>query len=495
MSYDYAVIGAGAAGMSAAIILARTGAKVVLLEKAPQLAPLLRGFTRHGVHFDTGLHCLGGLADGDVLDVFLRYLGMADKVEKIPFRPEGFDRFRCLEPAWEFDFPYGWDRIADALSAAFPAEEPAVREYLRTIRDHYESLPYINMQAEFDPMQLLPDALGLTLGGFLDRLTDNPRLKTILSFHWLLHGVAPDEAPLASHARVAASYYGAVHGLRGGGRSLVDAFTTQLKAYGVDVFCGSGAARIDFSAAGSVSGVRTESGDGLGCHACIATLHPRHLVDMVPESLFRSAYRTRLKTHEDTCSAFVLYAACDGIPEALQGRNLILAPDSRSVCSPDSAFTRDPPIYVAGTAPDRARQVSPGGFTAICPASPTATSRWADTGTGKRPPDYTAFKEQVTMDICRRLDATCPEIMATVTDMELATPLTIRDYVHTPAGSLYGIKHRMGDHVLAPQTRARGLFLAGQSIVAPGVFGAMLSSVVTCGTILGHERLRKELQA
>ena len=81
-----------------------------------------------------------------------------------------------------------------------------------------------------------------------------------------------------------------------------------------------------------------------------------------------------------------------------------------------------------------------------------------------------------------------------ITSLEAATPLTMRDYAHTPLGSLYGIKHRVDDHPLGARTHAAGLYLAGQSILAPGLVGAMLSSFLTCGTILGHERMLKELQ-
>jgi all-trans-retinol 13,14-reductase len=43
-------------------------------------------------------------------------------------------------------------------------------------------------------------------------------------------------------------------------------------------------------------------------------------------------------------------------------------------------------------------------------------------------------------------------------------------------------------------TRLGNLYLAGQSIVAPGVLGAMISGFVACGSFLGHDRLRSELK-
>ncbi|WP_026842265.1 FAD-dependent oxidoreductase [Citrifermentans bremense] len=60
MRYDFAVIGAGVSGITSALILAKHGRSVALLEKAPRTAPLLRGFSRQGVQFDTGFHYTGG---------------------------------------------------------------------------------------------------------------------------------------------------------------------------------------------------------------------------------------------------------------------------------------------------------------------------------------------------------------------------------------------------------------------------------------------------
>ena len=68
MSYDYLIIGAGASGLTSALILAQEGYRVALIERSPYLAPLLRGFSRRGVYFDTGFHYSGGLGRGEILD-------------------------------------------------------------------------------------------------------------------------------------------------------------------------------------------------------------------------------------------------------------------------------------------------------------------------------------------------------------------------------------------------------------------------------------------
>ncbi|MCK5915372.1 MAG: NAD(P)-binding protein, partial [Deltaproteobacteria bacterium] len=83
MKYDYLVVGAGVSGISSALLLARFGFRVALLEQAPRLAPLIDGFVRHGVYFETGFHYAGGLEAGGVLERSLRLLGVADDLQRV----------------------------------------------------------------------------------------------------------------------------------------------------------------------------------------------------------------------------------------------------------------------------------------------------------------------------------------------------------------------------------------------------------------------------
>jgi all-trans-retinol 13,14-reductase len=94
-----------------------------------------------------------------------------------------------------------------------------------------------------------------------------------------------------------------------------------------------------------------------------------------------------------------------------------------------------------------------------------------------------------------RILDTCHEFDGEIEIIDGATPLTLRDFSNSPAGSLYGAKHRVGQYNPMSGTRIGGLYLIGQSIVAPGVLGAVISAFLACGSILGHDRLRKELTA
>ncbi len=123
------------------------------------------------------------------------------------------------------------------------------------------------------------------------------------------------------------------------------------------------------------------------------------------------------------------------------------------------------------------------------------TRRWEDSISGKRPEGYRLFKNEMAERIGRSIEASCPEIAGRITDMEFATPLTLRDYTNSPYGSIYGVKHRVGQYNPIPVTRLRGLYLAGQAVVAPGIMGAVMSGFLACENIFGRDHLQEELKA
>jgi all-trans-retinol 13,14-reductase len=493
MKYDYVVIGAGVSGMSTAIILAKSGFDVALVEKSRKTAPLIRGFTRNGIYFDTGFHYTGSYAKDEILDVFFRYLGLADQLQRVPYDPEGFDIFRSSKSGFEFRFPYGYDRIRQKFYETFPAEKSTVDTYLQAVKETYNSFPYISLNEGATPAGMQNRVHGQSLKEFLDRLTDNRTLKLILSLHCLLHGVPSDEIPFVNHACIVGPYYESVHGISGGGRSIAKAFEVQLKKLGVDVYCGHGVSKIRLSSDNTPAGVRLEDGQKLDCNGCVATVHPSKFLDLIPDPLFRPAYRKRLKRLEETGSANILYAGCNSPPEQLGRANILVSPDLNITGLRQTGPLENRPLFISCARPKVAASAK-HGITAICPASGSQTNRWSDSMTGKRPSDYTDYKEELTEKLCQYIGTVCPELIEKISFTECATALTLRDYSHSPFGSLYGVKHKVGQYNPLPLTKAKGLFLAGQAIAAPGILGAVVSAFLVCGIIIGHYRVLKELK-
>lgn len=491
MKFDHVVIGSGISGLACAVILAQRGRRVAVVEKAAQPAPLLKGFERKGLHFDTGFHYTGAYGRGEVLDVYFRCLGIEDGLTKVPYDPDCFDAARFPQDGFSFAFPQGYDRLRQRLHADFPQEKKGIDAYLRIVAEEFGRSPHLNLDLPFDAVgafnPLHEQSVATCLGG----LFRDPRLRALLSLHFLLYGVEPAQASMALHAQVCGSMYQSVHGIQGGGKSLAAAFTRRLKELGVILLTGRGVERIEV-ASGQCRGVALEDGEVVRADGCIAAIHPCSLLSMVDEAAFRPATRRRFQTFEDTTSGFMFSAAVKAFPKILDRKNLFLCPDLDldGYCRPDRPIEKRPFFLAAAGATDGS---SARGMILLCPASIEEMQPWLHSGPRDRPESYRTMKRELMDRVQAHVSRSIPEI-GSMNMLDCATPLTFRDWTGAPSGSLYGIKQKHGQIAPSPLTKIKGLLLCGQALTGPGVLGATISAFLTCGFILGSEALRKEVQ-
>ena len=487
------VIGGGISGATAALLLAKHGRRVTLVEKAGHLCPTLRGFTRKGVFFDTGLHYSGELGANEILDTYLGYLGMGS-LPKVALNPAGFDviRFsdgRCIA------LPAGLDALSAALHAAFPKDSHVIKKYLDTVCQIFASSSFLNFSVAGAQEKALDPLWMQTLEAFLSCQTSDEDLKTVLSIHCLLHGVSPQEVSLLHHARVSASYYRSAHTFAGGGKTLADAFATRLEEEGVSLKLGHAVDRILFTPAKTIAGVMLKNGERVDADSVVYTAHPYYLPDMVPEDALRAVFKKRLKQLRETISAYILFGATNHLPEHLHRRNLFLCQAKTPL---GQAFARNKPpdhgpFYVTSShfVPDHSP--SNVGVEVFVPGWLGDMGALATEG-HKRTEGYRTFKRQTLIKVRESLLKTCPELEC-VAFFDGATPLTLRDYLSTPYGGLYGVAHTADQFNPLPVTRIPELFLAGQAVVAPGLLGAVVSAFLACSFILGLEKLKDEVAA
>ena len=90
--YDVLVIGSGLSGLFSALLLAKAGKKVCILEKNEQYGGNLQTFVRNNTLFDTGVHYIGSLAEGQVLYEYFKDVGIATHLSLERLDINGYDR-------------------------------------------------------------------------------------------------------------------------------------------------------------------------------------------------------------------------------------------------------------------------------------------------------------------------------------------------------------------------------------------------------------------
>lgn len=490
--YQHIVVGGGISGMTAALILGREGRKVALVEAFPSLAPTARGFKRKDAHFETGIHLLGGLGDNHPLDIYFKHLGISDELTKIPFDQDGYDCFRFTQSGRQINMPFGYENLQKKLCAEFPKEKSAIESYLSKIKATFEQSPFLNFEREFS-LEAAVHADTSTLQKYLDSITSDQNLKDLLSYHTLLYGAAPKEAMLSTHALVAGSYFMSSHAIEGGGTAIVKAFQKQLTNAGVEILTRKKVTQIKHGPEREFESVILSDGTQLKAESCIWTGHPATMIECADEGAFRPIFKRRIKELNETVSALILFGVAGNPLPELTRKNLYLWPDGNySDMLSGRSKIEDSAIFVSAS--QTLEKTKQHAFTAIMPYGFEHFKDWTDSKLHNRPQEYKNFKVKLAEEFKQEFFKRCPEMAGRIEFIDCATPLTLRDYCSSPYGSMYGAAHTVSQYNPLPITKVKNLFLAGQSIIAPGVLGAVVSAYLTCGIVCGHDKIHKELR-
>ena len=490
MIYDTIILGAGLSGLTCGLLLAKSGRKVLIVEQHPEPAPVVRGFSRQGIYFDSGFHYVGGMGEGGPLQHLIKHLGLTDKLESFPFADGGFDCLRIRGEADDIHLPVGLAGITDSLTGKFPGLNLQIENFLNDIAQRWRDFPYLDLDKNFSDNDL-KSVHEQSLGQRLEDFSAAPVLQTLLSMHSLLYGVSPQDASVTLNAQVAGSYFHSVHGIVGGGRSLIDAYLERLAETGTTLRCRADVSRI-LVADGRVAGVQLATGETITAAEVVATCNPALVPALVPPGFLRPAYRKRLTDLRQTPSALILFARCQVPTSLLWRRNMFIFPRSGTVAVDLECPLEERPMYLAGashcTDTDEVK-----GIIAIVPTAADEVSLW-NNSSGRRCSGYRGWKQGMAERLVRHIKASCPEL-GSLTPLELATPLTLQDYSRAPQGAIYGVGRFLGQHNPQPQTRLPGLYLSGQAVAGPGLLGTIVAGYYTCGTMTDHELLRGELRA
>ena len=130
--YDIIIIGSGLGGLECGAILSKEGYHVCVLEKNELFGGCFQTYQRGGHRMDTGIHYIGSLDEGQIMNQYFRYFGIMDKLSIKRMNEEVFDRIYYKDAI--YDYAMGYERFMETLCCSFPHERGNLKKYVASIR-------------------------------------------------------------------------------------------------------------------------------------------------------------------------------------------------------------------------------------------------------------------------------------------------------------------------------------------------------------------------
>lgn len=490
--YDVVIIGSGLGGLSSAVMLAREGLSVCVLERQRTVGGCLQTFRRGPHAFDTGVHYVGSLADGCILNQYFRYLGVMDKLRLHRLDDAGFDRIHLCDGS-EYRHAASFERFEETLAASFPDEREGIRQISREIQRVGALIsPEILRSGRLSAGGL--EYMGISAAERIDAAVKHPNLRAALAGTAVLYGGQRNRTSFYEYAMINHSNIEGAYSFIGGSQQLADALQAELERLGGEIHLSAEVTSIHLEGR-RAEWLETSAGERYSFKHLISSIHPvqtYHLLDN--NRVIRPAFFSRLKSLENSYGVFTLYLVFK--PQTVRYANcnhyLYTVPD---VWATEEHY-RGAKLPVALFSMQASGEEYASVGTVLVPMYGGDLAAWKDTTVGHRGADYEAFKEAYAARLLQLVESHFPQIRGAVERYYTATPLTYRDYTLTPEGSAYGIVkdyHQPIVNHLPARTRIENLLLTGQSLNVHGLLGVAVSSAVTCSELLGTEYLAKKI--
>uniref|UniRef100_A0A3P8VR83 All-trans-retinol 13,14-reductase n=2 Tax=Cynoglossus semilaevis TaxID=244447 RepID=A0A3P8VR83_CYNSE len=525
---DAIIIGSGIGGLGLAVLLARVGKKVLVLEQHDRAGGCCHTFTEKGFEFDVGIHYIGNLLDHKPFRCMLDQLTNG----QLQWEPldNPFDQVVLGPPENRRLYPIysGRTRFAEELKKCFPGEEKAIDEYVRLAKKASRGIWLLALLKMCPaPFARLLVSTGLakrfsfffkmgscSLTEVVNGLTENKDLRAVFSYIFGTYGNMPKDASFSMHSLLVVHYlYGAWYP-KGGASEIAYHMIPIVEKSGGAVLVRAPVNRILFNDAKEACGVSVMKGQeevhvhapmvisNAGIFNTYQTLLPKELQAM-PEI---QQQLSMVKNGEGGLSVFV---GLNGTKEelGLKADNYWIFAENNL----DELTTK----YLYGDREESARKIP-----ILFVASPSAKDpTWAERSPGKSTLSLVSFAnykwfEEWKDDKATNRGAEYKELKQAFIDCALdivldvfpkitrdkieyidaGTPITNTYYIGAPKGEIYGADHGIArfspelSATVRPQTPLKNLYLTGQDVFVCGFAGA-LSGAITCGSVILNRNL------
>ncbi len=353
MAKRVVIVGAGPGGLAAAMLLARAGLPVRVVERLPHVGGRTSNFTAGGFRFDLGA-------------TFFLYPRVLAEI----FAACGYDLCRevpmiRLDPQYHLVFGAGGElrctpdirRMQEEVARLSPSDAQQLPRFLADNREKLERFravlerPWLSWRDVLSAELLKMLALvrpWRSLDGELGRYFRDPRVRLAFTFQSKYLGMSPFQCPSLFSILSFLEYEHGVWHPAGGCGEVSRVMARLARQLGAEISLNEDVEEILFEGRRAV-GVRTSRGE-FGCDALVVNADfARAMRRLVPDHLRRRWTDRKIAKKRFSCSTFMLYLGVQGRYPGLAHHTICMAKDyARNLDEIERlhVLSEDPSFYV-----------------------------------------------------------------------------------------------------------------------------------------------------
>lgn len=460
------IIGSGLGGLECARVLASQGRRLIVLEREQQPGGCMQSYRRGAFAFDTGLHYVGGLGEGQSLHDAFERLGLL-RLPWVRLDRDGFDHVTIAGRT--FKIAEGYDNFVETLARDFPSEREALVRYVDMMRKSE------SRDAATTQQLVATNAWQWLSTNFSDEL-----LANVVSGAAMKLELRKETLPLFTFLHCNSSYIQSAWRLKGDGNMIVASLINDIRRLGGQIVCNAEVTEL-VEHDGRIVEAVCKDGRRYAGETFISDVHPSLTCSWVRESIkIKKIYRRRMSELQNTTGMFTV--------------SLVLKPHALRYFNHNDYVYRNADVW------DFYRKKGPvGGVMVSCrvpddggewaqqvdiltPMTWEEVEPWSNSTVGRRPEGYRAMKQRRADECIELAETVLPGLRNAVERMYTSTPLTYRDYTLTPDGSAFGVRKDCNNPLmtqLSAHTPVPNLLLTGQSLVLHGLQGVTMTAMET----------------